>query len=139
MGVAEIFAKVVILLVGVSAILMAADAIRRTLKIKRDGVSVRATVIDNIHRVARGAGKGIRFYPVLEFQAGSKLVRTEGSGTPIVRYPVGTVLEIRYNPGKPEQILVGEPKLAGFVLLIIIGAACIAAGVLALTGVIEVL
>ncbi len=123
----KISAKIVFIFVGVSAILLPVVAMRRMQRLKREGVRVSATVIDNI----RGIGRGTRYYPVLEYLVDSKLVRAEGGDTPRGKYPVGTVLEIRYDPRKPEQVLVGEPKLAGYIFLMIIGVACIAAGMLA--------
>ncbi|MEA4971420.1 MAG: DUF3592 domain-containing protein [Candidatus Pelethousia sp.] len=123
----KIFAKIIFIFVGISAILLPVVAIRRMRRLKREGVRASATVIDNI----RGTGRGTRYYPVLEYLVDGKLVRAEGGDTPGGKYPVGTVLEICYDPRKPEQVLVGEPKLAGYIFLMIIGVACIAVGVLA--------
>jgi hypothetical protein len=125
--------EVIFLSFGIVLIVSAAANIHRNMRIKREGILVSATVVD-IHRTSK-AGKNksrTQYHSVFEYRVNGEPVKTRGPGAAEVKYPVGTVLEIRYDPQKPERILVGEPVATGDIAPILIGIAFTAGSVLSM-------
>lgn len=121
---------------GILLIVSAVAGIYRNMRIKREGILVSATVVD-IHRKSK-AGKNksrMQYYPVFEYRVDDEPVKTRGPGATEVKYPVGTVLEIRYDPQRPGRILVGEPVAAGDIASIWIGITFTVGSVLSMIGV----
>lgn len=121
---------------GILLIVSAAANILRNMRIKREGILVSATVVD-IHRTSR-AGKNksrTKYHPVFEYRVDGRPVRTRGPGTAEVKYSFGTVLEIRYDPQRPERVLVGEPAATGYIAQIWIGITFTVGSVLSSIGV----
>jgi len=121
---------------GIVLIVSATANILKKIRIKREGILVSATVVD-IHRTSK-AGKNksrTQYHSVFEYRVNGEPVKTRGPGAAEVKYPVGTVLEIRYDPQKPERILVGEPVATGDIAPIWIGIVFTAGSVLSMIGV----
>jgi len=121
---------------GILLIVMPAAKILRNIRIKRSGIPVSATVVD-IHRTSR-AGKNksrTQYHPVFEYRVDGMPVRTRGPGAAEAKYNVGTVLGIRYDPKKPECILVGQPAAAGNIVPILIGIVFTVGSILSMIGV----
>lgn len=128
--------EIIFLSFGILLIVSAAANILRNMRIKKKGILVSATVVD-IHRTSR-AGKNksrMQYHPVFEYRTDCGPVKTRGSGAVAVKHPVGTVLQIRYDPQRPEQILVGESVAAGHITPICIGIAFTIGSVLSMIGV----
>jgi hypothetical protein len=132
----KMFFEIIFLSAGILLVVPAVVKILRNMRIKRDGIPVNATVVD-IHRT-RKAGKNksrTYYHPVFEYRVDGRPVNTRGPGSVEVKYPVGTVLEIRYDPQRPERILAGESAAAGNIAPIWIGIAFIVGFVLSMTGI----
>lgn len=127
------FFQILFLLVGILLVVPAAFNILRNMRIKREGILVSATVVD-IQRTRR-ASKNIshlQYHPVFEYLADGRPVKTRGPGNAEVKYPVGTVLDIRYDPQRPERILIGELVAKGYIAPILIGIALIIGSVMSM-------
>lgn len=128
--------EIIFLSFGILLIVSAAANILRNLRIKREGILVSATVVD-IHRTSK-AGKNksrTQYHPVFEYRTDGGPVKTRGPGATEVKYPIGTVLEIRYDPQRPDRILVGESVATGYFAPIWIGITLIAGSALSMIGV----
>ena len=128
--------EIIFLFFGILLIISSAISILKHMRIKRNGIFVSATVVD-IHRTSR-AGKHksrTQYHPVFEYRVNGQPVRTRGPGSLEVKYPIGKVLEIRYDPKKPERILVGDQVAMGNIAPIVIGIILAFCSVLSIIGV----
>ena len=136
LGATQMLFEIIFLSFGIVLIVSATANILKKIRIKREGILVSATVVD-IHRTSK-AGKNksrTQYHSVFEYRVNGEPVKTRGPGAAEVKYPVGTVLEIRYDPQKPERILVGEPVATGDIAPIWIGIVFTAGSVLSMIGV----
>ncbi len=130
------FFEIIFLTLGSVLILSSSVTIIRNMRLKRVGVPVSATVVD-IHRTRR-AGKNVshtQYHPVFEYYVSGKPTKAQGPGTSEVKYSVGTVMEILYDPYKPERILVDNAAAAGSTAPIWIGIALVVGSVLSMSGI----
>lgn len=128
--------EIIFLSIGILLIVLAVANIFRNMRLKREGILVRATVVD-IHRTKRASKHTsyTQYHPVFEYPVDGKSVKTRGPGSAKVDYSVGMVTEIRYDPRRPERILVGESLARGHIPPILIGMAFIVGSVLSMLGV----
>ena len=130
------FFEIIFLFFEYCFIISAVINILKYMRIKRNGILVSATVVD-IHRKSR-AGKHksrTQYHPVFEYRINGQPVQARGPGSLEVKYPIGTVLEIRYDPQRPEQILAGESVARGNIAPIVIGIIFVFCSVLSIIGV----
>ena len=82
-----------------------------------------ATVVDvNRHREHSGKHRISKFYPVLQFRAGSEEIVMEyryGGGNTFIDYSVGDRIHIRYAPDDPTFFFMEKdlkPYLSGYII-----------------------
>lgn len=128
--------EIIFLSVGILLIVSAVTKIFRNMRIKKKGIPVNATVVD-IHRTNLASKNRSRtqYHSVFEYRVNDRLVRTQGPGELEVKYPIGTVSEIRYDPQKPDRILVGDQAVMGNVAPLLFGIIFAVGSVLSMVGV----
>lgn len=130
------FFEMIFLSVGILLIVSVLPKILRNLRMKRKGIRVTATVVD-IHRTSKASKNRsyTQYHPVFEYPVDGSLMRTRGPGAMQVKYDVGTIAEIRYDPQKPDRILVGESAATGYIASIWIGIVFITGSILSMIGI----
>jgi hypothetical protein len=105
------------LLAGVAIVAVGAVRLRRNRRLRKVGISVTATVVDN--QLIGGTEGRLMFAPVIVYRTREgREIKTAASHQSYKSYIAGSAIEVLYDPDQPDRVLVPGQSSGPYVAIV---------------------